>query len=382
MYDRNAVTCHLCFADRVLQDWIKQKSTLSGVCPWCGRRGRLIGLEDLGEPFREVVSIYDPVDGSDTYEQGDLIGFLLDDGWNVFSEEIQTNDLSQSLAVAILEAGLSGKDLYDYPDYSGLFRHREYSLEDTWDRRARRVLGEDFSPNADTTSIESEMGEDFPDQLRVAFEDLATDYEQGVVLYRARVHADRHRHDRFSVHEVGAPPSEVALAGRANRQGQRVLYLATNKSTALAEVRPWKGAAVAVATATLARRLSLVDLTRARPLASPFFVELLEWKLELNGLLFRLAQDMSSPVQPNEQDILYRPTQLLVQMIESSGYAGCIYPSAAGPGKNIVLFDPNDAEISEPKYLRVKQVSYFTDALSQFEEVYEEGPYDFALPRR
>ena len=382
MYDRNDVACHLCFSDRALQDWIKHESSLRGVCPWCGRRGRLIGLEDLGKPFREVVGIYDPVDGSDAYEQGDLIGFLLDDGWNVFSEEIQNNDLSQSLAVAILEAGLSGKDLYDYPDYSGLFRHREYSLEDTWDSRARRELGEDFSRNADLTSVETEMGEDFPDQLRAAFEDLATDYEQGVVLYRARLHADRHLRDRFSVQEVGAPPSEVASAGRANRQGHSVLYLATNKSTALAEVRPWKGAAVAVATVTLVKRLSLVDLTRARPLASPFFVELLEWKLELNGLLFRLAQDMSSPVQSNEQDILYRPTQLLVQMIESSGYAGCIYPSAAGPGKNIVLFDPNDAEISEPKYLRVKQVSYFTDSLSQFEEVYEEGPYDLALPRR
>jgi hypothetical protein len=90
-----------------------------------------------------------------------------------------------------------------------------------------------------------------------------------------------------------------------------VPYLASSRSTALAEVRAWKGAAVAVAEVTTKRRLSLVDLSRPRPVGSPFFVEFLKWKSDLADLLYRLASDMSRPVMPHEEVKLYRPTQLL-----------------------------------------------------------------------
>jgi hypothetical protein len=66
---------------------------------------------------------------------------------------------------------------------------------------------------------------------------------------------------------------------------------------------------------------------------SLFFTDLLKWKLELANPLYRLGQDMSWPVMPHEQEILYKPTQLLALMIQSAGYDGCIYPSAMGSGK-------------------------------------------------
>ena len=55
---------------------------------------------------------------------------------------------------------------------------------------------------------------------------------------------------------------------------------------------------------------------------SPFFVELLRWQVELVGLLERLGQDMSRPLMPNErkQGDLYKPTQLLAQLIKAGGY--------------------------------------------------------------
>src|SRR5262249_4798190 len=107
------------------------------------------------------------------------------------------------------------------------------------------------------------------------------------------------------------------------------------------------------------RRLLLVDLTRSRRFDSPFFVENLRWKIDLASLLYRLAQDMSRPVVAREDELFYKPTQLLALLIRSSGYDGCKYPSAMGPGSNIVLFNPEDAEPIKITYERVKRIAYF-----------------------
>ena len=50
-----------------------------------------------------------------------------------------------------------------------------------------------------------------------------------------------------------------------------------------------------------------------------------------------------------------------------------------GSGANIVLFDPSDSEVMEVQYVRVKKVAYFSDPITDYEEIYEEGPFDFAL---
>jgi hypothetical protein len=50
-----------------------------------------------------------------------------------------------------------------------------------------------------------------------------------------------------------------------------------------------------------------------------------------------------------------------------------------GQGTNIVLFNPDDAEIKDVAYSRVKRTAYFSAPFSAYEAVYDEGPYDYAL---
>jgi len=383
-YDRDEVACHLCFQDRELQDWIKAEGRKGGACPWCGRRGYLIALARLSEPFREVASLYVPVEeGPDAYQRGEWISFLLDDGWGVFSDRIQSDDLAQVLTLAILYADLRPKERLDYPDYTGFFRSQDSSLEENWDEKADAALSAEM-PEPDKQEVESherDIADELPDVMGIIFEDLSLSFDEGKILHRARVHDDRTRKQRFASSEVGAPPPEKAKAGRANRDGHPVLYLASNRSTALAEVRAWKGAAVALAEARTKRRLFLVDLSRPRPIKSPFFVEHLRWRVELTRLLYRLSGDMSRPVMPHEEEVLYRPTQFLALLIKSNGYEGFIYPSAMGSGANIVLFNPGDVTIGPPSYVRVKRVGCFSEPLDPYDDVYEEGPYDFALKK-
>jgi RES domain-containing protein len=322
-----------------------------------------------------------PVEGPDAFNRGELISTLLDDSWGVFDDQIQCDGLAQDLAVSILYADLRPKERYDYPDYEGFFRDEENWLENNWDEKAYAALTEGL-PSADKEGLQRvgrAIDDDLPDQIEIAFEDLATQLPVNEILHRARIHKDRTRTARYEKHELSAPPPQRAKAGRANRKGDPVLYLATNKSTALAEVRAWKGAAVALAPVRIKRNLLLVDLKRPRPLKSPFFVDLLRWRVQLFVLLHRLGEDMSRPVMPHEEKLFYRPTQLLAWLIRSSGYDGFVYPSAMGSGSNIALSNPDDVEIMEVNYVRVKRAAYFSEPLHEYEDIYEEGPYDSLL---
>jgi RES domain-containing protein len=338
-------------------------------------------LTQLSEHFRKVVDeLYTEASGWKAPDRGERIGDLLDYQWEIFSEEL-VND-RQELAVAILTADLRQKEMFDYPDYdTGLFYSRELSLEEEWDAKASAVLtgGMPKPPNPEMMGEQREFG-----QFEVVFEDLAVSFkaEQEGSLFRARIYDDREHKEKYTAAEVGAPPREKARAGRANQAQQPVLYLANNRSTALAEVRPWKGAAVAVAEMKVKQRLLLVDLSQIRPVKSPFFEDLLKWRIDLAVLLYRLGQDMSRPVMPHEQETLYKPTQLLALMIWATGYDGCIYPSAMGSGKNYVLFNTQAAEVLNIEHVRVKSATFFSTPLSYFEELYEEGPYDHMVKRK
>ena len=68
------------------------------------------------------------------------------------------------------------------------------------------------------------------------------------------------------------------------------------KQTALAEVRAWKGMAVAVAKCEVKNRLLVVSLLHYELPKSPFFEELLQWKMQLAELFGRLADELSRPV--------------------------------------------------------------------------------------
>ena len=256
------------------------------------------------------------------------------------------------------------------------------SLEMHWDERAYDVLTD--VPGAfdqhTFAKLQREVSEEFP-RMSAAFEDLSTRVSAGSGYFRARLQ-DRGRTTRYAPNELSAPPPDKARASRASRKGEPVFYLATDRTTALAEVRAWKGAIVATAEVRIREDLRLVDLTGAMKIGSPFFMESVKWRIELAGLLHRLSADLSRPVTPyekNEAEIIYQPTQFLALMIKANGYDGFIHPSAMGPGKNVVLFDASKAEVQPVTYTRIRRVAYFGATMSEYEDVDEPGSYDYAL---
>lgn len=251
---RQMYTCIRCFKNRELRDLIRE-SGQKGHCDWCGSRNvPILSLHDLGDLFRDVAGIYQPVEGFG----GDFISNLLQEDWNIFSRKIEDapNNLIHMMTVAILKAGLDPRDDVDYPDYSGFFHRRDFLIENHWHSKAEAFIlsqGTDSDATERWNKFETKNNREYPDHLEAAFDDLAFFYQPGHTLYRARIHEDRFN-EKIKLTQMGAPPPDDTPAGRANRARVPVLYLASDERTALAEVRAWKGAAVAIAQMRLRRQ--------------------------------------------------------------------------------------------------------------------------------
>src|SRR5262249_6895660 len=135
--------------------------------------------------------------------------------------------------------------------------------------------------------------------------------------YRARIHKDRSSRALIPLAEMGAPrPEQVKKGARANRAGQSVLYLASDEQTALAEVRAWKRAVVAVAKMELLRPVTILDTIDIRPIKSPFGGNVAWWS-DVRRLLRRFGRELSRPVAPDEEDAEYRPSQHICELAQA-----------------------------------------------------------------
>lgn len=213
------------------------------------------------------------------------------------------------------------------------------------------------------------------DRISFAVEDRGTTYPTDSVLYRARIYTVRGRTERFGLEEMGAPPPDKTPAQRANRAGEPVLYMASDTDTALAEVRAWKGSPASVAKMRITEGLRILDLRESHLVDSPFFHENLGWQLEAHGLLNRFAEELSRPVMPHEAAALYQPTQHLCDVIKTGGFDGIAYPSAMGPGYNVVLFSPGAGTPEEITHHRVERVTFTSRALGPYESPHEDLPW-------
>jgi RES domain-containing protein len=143
--------------------------------------------------------------------------------------------------------------------------------------------------------------------------------------------------------------------GRVNPKGIACLYLASNRVTAMAEVRPWIKSRVSLAEFKVIRDCVVVDCsldtTRSYLLemdhlfidgtaSEPSAAE------KEAGVWGDIAYAFSKPVEPDESDLDYIATQVLAEAVRGEGYDGIVYKSLLHKtGKNIALFDTQSAEL-------------------------------------
>jgi len=153
------------------------------------------------------------------------------------------------------------------------------------------------------------------------------------------------------------PLNSSASEGRANPKGIPYLYTATDKKTAMSEVRPSLGAILSVGKFEPTRELKIIDFSVHQGQMKFFFKEPDEEK-RIEAVWTDMDNAFSIPTSDTDFNSDYVLTQILAELIKSLGYDGIKYKSSLASGHSITLFDIKLANISECDIYEVKKVEF------------------------
>jgi len=159
------------------------------------------------------------------------------------------------------------------------------------------------------------------------------------------------------------PKIDFASEGRANPKGITYLYVAENRETAMAEVRPSLGEIISIGELNSTKELKIIDFSVHR---GKFYVKK-PTQEDINEAVWRdMDKAFSIPVRNNGFNSDYVPTQVIAEFIKSLGYDGIEYKSSLAEGKNITLFDLESANFSECDIFKLKKIDYqFSEEINQ-----------------
>jgi hypothetical protein len=366
--------CRDCLNNRLLQGVASDENV--GLCLRCGRSSsEILRIGELSGLLRNVANCYVEEETPCAGIAGsDSIGVLIQEDWDVFADWTSEDQVSlDELVSTILMHSVPYDEQVLEPDYRyGSFVRQDELLVEYWEEGL-----EEFLESGLDILITAKGGGADTEPLKTAFEDYSESVPQRTGFFRARTITDRRRIEPFEPRELGAPPAEVVKSGRANRQGEPVLYAANTEKIAIAEVRPWRGAAVAVARMESSRELRLVNLVDSPGFENPFTDELILWKTALQSLFSYLSEELSLPVIPGAEDTEYRVSQQLCELVKDAGYDGIKYMSSTNiNGYNVALFDTDSLELESVQYYRVEAARFERSTISDVGPFYDERLFE------
>jgi hypothetical protein len=159
------------------------------------------------------------------------------------------------------------------------------------------------------------------------------------------------------------PIPYFASEGRANPKGIPYLYLATDKETAMSEVRPWLGSSISVGQFKTTKELHVIDCSVRHASSTIFYFEEPNEEKRKVSVWSNIDKAFAKPINPSDKVSDYVPTQILAELFKSKGYDGIVYKSALSTRFNLALFDLEFAELINCSLYEVKSIDF------QFEEV-------------
>lgn len=154
------------------------------------------------------------------------------------------------------------------------------------------------------------------------------------------------------------PLLDSAAEGRANSKGIPYLYVATEKETAMSEVRPWLGAILSVGRLRLKRDLRVLDFSVEQGKKSHFYFEEPSAEEIMSAVWSDIDNAFSKPTKASDLKSEYAPTQIISEFIKSKGYDGIAYKSALAEGHNICLFDLESADVVDCFIYKPTKISF------------------------
>ncbi len=187
--------------------------------------------------------------------------------------------------------------------------------------------------------------------------------EKGSVFWRARTSKGLRVakdgevvSDRYTKEEMSVPPKEEAKDGRANPAGSSDLYLAEDQETAIAEIKPFIGDRITIASFTLNKAIKVVDIRKN----TPSLLEAIHSKDKnsFDQLWFGIKIYFSVPIK-SEDSRRYVPTQYIAELFKNNGCDGIIFDSVQKKDNfNLVLFNPSDAQLNNTEERYIEKIEY------------------------
>lgn len=367
------VFCKKCFSSP--EELPKEITAVGrGTCPWCGARNQaLYPMHLIADQFRDLADLYADADSFDD-EPNDLLFNQIQHDWSLFDDRFSTTESFPDFINELLKSGLDNDEAYGERDARTLVKpiepHLLYEFKEALgDSLFRGKFWEHFC-----------FADGPPVSWYDAFlEDMAHTLPQDQPLFRARIWDRNIDQERFKPDDMRAPPFENINPGRSNRKCQRTLYCAIDRDTCIAEVRPFKGAGVAVSEIARSRDARVVDFASELPLVHPLCVENIGWHVQIRQLLEHISYLFSLPANPDSSELYYAPTQSLCESLRQAGYDGIRYRSSLNEGGiNFAFFDPDLGKPSEPEYYWIDEIAI---RFSDYKPDEAEHPYLYEYRR-
>lgn len=310
--------CSNCFSDNFLKDEIRDKSKLKGKCSFCGTKDTPVIKPIL------LFDLFQPV--LDLYVASDDVGIRLDEqiqkDWETF------NIHKRPVLTKLLTAIYGDKELLQ----------KKYQPKKLQDKDKIKQWNEFREELKHTNRYFPEKVPDSTHLGRLLEFLTLPKIASPKKLYRARINIDN---EPFQLSEMGKPPEKKVTNGRANPAGIPYLYTASDRITAIAEVRPYKGDSVTVVQFNVKNRLVLADLRNPKQTISPFELDddnLMQLYTDM-PYLTHLGEELAKPIIPREAALEYLPSQYLCEFTKHVGFHGVIYKSSLEDGDNYAIFD-------------------------------------------
>jgi len=199
--------------------------------------------------------------------------------------------------------------------------------------------------------------------------------KSGHPLWRAQVGSKFAPENKMGIEEEHPYPKArmipaakfIKNGGRANPPGFAYLYLASTERTALAEMRPWLAESVTLAKFETKRNIQLV-ICRAG--AENWEERLFEKSPSAKKIDQYVWNDISTafarPVNGEDQESAYLPTQILAEAFKAEGFDGLAYQSGLEQGTNVVLFGVRIAKLVDRFVYTLKKVRYDFEAVPNY----------------
>jgi len=344
--------CSNCFEDKIITEHIISLGKKDD-CDFCDAKNvYTIKSSDLEVYFRPVVEVYEPVDnimGNEELKEytGSYIWEILDEDWEVFSDDLRSGSKLETLFKSIMQWDLH-EGIVNYDSYfmwPGDYFGDADDIEGGWDELKKEIIFRNrYFP------------EGIPDieYIKDVFRYITVDVDIGKSYFRSR----RDPKNEFDCTKMGKPAVEKTLGGRANPRGIPYLYLATDRETAISEIRPSVGELVAVAEFRAIAKAKVISLIPPL-ISSPFVLgDEVEMWLRYIKLLIAVGDELSRPILEGADSLEYIPTQYICEYFKKLGYAGVIFGSSRGAGSNITIFEDGLFECVATEHFLIDTVSF------------------------